>query len=99
MRGRDFLLHPAAIEEATLSAQWYRERNPETAKRFVDEVNRALDRILKAPTRWPRGFGGTRRVSLPCFPFVIIYRESETQILLVAVAHGRRDPAYWRHRL
>jgi|SRR5579863_902025 len=99
MNSREFVFHPAAIEEAMLAALWYRERSPVTASRFVDEVNRVLDRILEAPTRWPRSFGGTRKVKLPCFPFMIIYRESETHILLVAVAHGRRHPSYWHDRL
>src|SRR5882672_4367728 len=64
MSGPEFWFHPAAINKAVLAARWYRERSPVTAERFVAEVNRVLDRILEAPTRWPRGFGGTRKIKM-----------------------------------
>ena len=92
-------MHPAALEEAEAAARWYRERSPVAAVRFVEEINQAIDRILAAPQRWQRGPSGTRRVKLPCFPFLIIYRELNGTIPILAVAHGRRRPSYWRTRL
>lgn len=91
--------HPAAIEEAESAARWYRKRSLVAAERFVDELNQAIDSILEAPQRWPRGARGTRKVKLPCFPFLVIYRESEGVVLILAVAHGRRRPGYWKDRL
>ena len=44
-----FSFHPAALEEAVAAATWYRERSPLAAKRFIAELNRALDRIYDAP--------------------------------------------------
>ena len=32
------------------------------------------------------------------FPFTVIYRVTETTIQIIAVAHGRRRPSYWRTR-
>jgi plasmid stabilization system protein ParE len=97
MTAQDFYLHPAAIEEAEAAAHWYRERSPRAAKQFVDELNQVIDRILEAPHRWPRSTNGTRRLNLPCFPF--IYWEKQDQIRILAVAHGRRRPGYWKYRL
>src|SRR5271170_6702726 len=99
MSSRDFYLHPAAIEEAEAAARWYRERSPLAAKRFVEELNQVIDRILEAPHRWPRSAIGTRKLNLPCFPFAVVYWESEGQIRILAVAHGRRQPGYWKSRL
>ena len=53
MTAQDFSLHPAAIEEAEAAARWYFERSPRAAKRFVDELNQVIDRILVAPRRCP----------------------------------------------
>lgn len=94
-----FSFHPAAIDEAEASARWYRERSSVAAARFVAELNQAIDRILEAPERWPHGARGTRKVKLPCFPFLVIYRVSEGAVLILAVAHGRRRPDYWKKRL
>ncbi len=99
MTTRQLYLHPAAVEEAEVAARWYHEQSPRAAARFVNEVNQAIDKILGAPKRWPRGSHGTRKAKLPCFPFAVIYRESADMILILAVAHGRRRPGYWSSRL
>lgn len=98
MSASAFFFHPAAIEEAISAARWYRERSPLAATRFVAELNQAIDNILEAPQRWPRSARGTRKLKLPCFPFLVIYREVEGAVLILAVAHGRRRPAYWKSR-
>ena len=99
MTATQFLFHPAAIHEAESAARWYRERSLLAATRFVDELNQVIDKILEAPQRWPRGLRGTRKVKLPCFPFLVVYREEEGMVMVLAVAHGRRRPGYWKSRL
>jgi plasmid stabilization system protein ParE len=99
MSAAAFSFHPAAIEEAVLAARWYHERSPLAAARFVAELNEAIDRILEAPHRWPRSARGTHKLKLPCFPFLVIYREVEESVLILAVAHGSRRPGYWKSRL
>jgi len=41
----------------------------------------------------------TRRVVLNRFPYLVVFRETTSEIEVVAVAHGRRRPGYWRERL
>ena len=99
MTPAQFSLHPAAIEEAESAARWYRERSQLAAGRFIDELNQVFDKIMDAPQRWPLGARGTRKVKLPCFPFLVIYREFDGVVMVLAIAHGRRRPGYWKNRL
>lgn len=99
MTSPDLLFHPAAVEEAETAGRWYRERSSRAANRFVVELNQVIDKILEAPHRWPRGIHGTRKLNLPCFPFTVVYLESEFHIQILAIAHGRRRPGYWKSRL
>lgn len=99
MTASSFSFHPAAIEEGILAARWYRDRSPLAAKRFVAELNQVIDSIFEAPHRWPRSARGTRKLKLPCFPFLVIYREADGAVLILAVAHGSRRPGYWKSRL
>jgi plasmid stabilization system protein ParE len=94
-----FIIHPAAEEEAAEAARWYGERSARAAAEFVEEVNRAIDIVRAAPRRWPIGLHGTRRFLLRRFPFALVYRELPSAIQLLAVAHGRRLPGYWKNRL
>jgi plasmid stabilization system protein ParE len=99
MRPASFSFHPDAIEEALSAAHWYGERSRTTARRFVAELNRVIDNILEAPHRWPISARSTRKVKLPCFPYLVIYRANDEDILILAVAHGHRRPGYWKSRV
>jgi plasmid stabilization system protein ParE len=99
MTAKRLSFHPTAIEEAEAATRWYRERSTRAAARFVSEIFDVIERILEAPERWPKGARGTREAKLPCFPFLVIYRESSGAIHILAVAHGRRRPGYWRSRV
>jgi len=41
----------------------------------------------------------TRRFVLQQFPYAIVYRETVPTIQVLAVAHGRRKPGFWKKRL
>lgn len=79
--------------------EWYLERSEVAASRFIVEIELALAAIGENPQRWPLGCRGTRKFILPNFPFSLIYREVPPKIQIVAVAHGKRRPDYWKDRL
>lgn len=43
-------------------------------------------------------FGPYRRVLMQRFPFAVYYEIAEDQIRIIAVAHQRRLPGYWKGR-
>ena len=94
-----FAIHPAAVEEAEEATRWYRQRSAQAADDFVREVNRAIEKIQAAQQRWPAGPYGTRKFLFHRFPFAVVYRELPSTIQVLAVAHGRRRPGYWKNRL
>jgi plasmid stabilization system protein ParE len=91
-------VHPQAVAEARTALGWYRSRSDRAAEAFVQELDHAVERISEAPHRWPRFAAGTRRFLLHRFPFFVVYREVESGIQIVAVAHARRRPGFWLRR-
>jgi plasmid stabilization system protein ParE len=91
-------LHPEAIKEARAAREWYVTRNPEAGEAFMAELDAAIERIEQGPQQWPRYLGGTRRYLFHRFPFFVVFRETDTRIEIIAVAHGRRRPGYWLGR-
>jgi plasmid stabilization system protein ParE len=87
-----------ALAEAVAAAAWYRERNVTAAAAFEAEIAEAMERIAAAPEHYPRYREESRRFLLRRFPFAIIYRVGTDHIEIVAVAHGRRRPGYWKGR-
>jgi len=67
--------------------------------RFKSEVRTAIDRILETPERWRVLEADVRRCLVNVFPYSVIYTIERDFILIVAVAHHKREPGYWKHRL
>src|SRR6266511_6154835 len=91
--------HPAAAQEAESTYDWYAARSPEAAHGFREELGRAIAAIETSPRAWPRYGSRARRYVFPRYPFSLVYILLGEDIEVVAVAHGRRRPGYWRKRL
>ena len=91
--------HPEAAQEAQAATEWYLLRSVRAAEGFVRELERAVGSVADAPDRWPIFIEGTRRFLLRRFPYSVVYRVSRDSLQIVAVAHARRRPGYWRPRL
>ena len=98
MAHRPVEFHPEAIGEAQVAFEWYRERSEKAADAFLVELDHAIERLTEAPRRWPLYFQDTRRFLLRRFPFAVRFREVGDTVQVVAVAHGRRRPGYWKGR-
>ena len=99
MGHRAIELHPEAIAEASDAREWYAERSSVAADAFMAELDVAIDCICKSPERWATYSHGTRRYLMKRFPYLIVYRATEDKLQVIAVAHGKRKPGYWRRRL
>jgi plasmid stabilization system protein ParE len=91
--------HPQAVREARAARRWYARRSPGTANQFVTELDEAVNQIAGAPQQWPPHQHGTRVYRLRHFPYLVVYHESPGVVRVLAVAHARRRPGYWRRRV
>jgi plasmid stabilization system protein ParE len=91
--------HPAAAQEAESTYDWYAARNPAAAHGFREEPRQAIDVVAANPHAWSRYGNRARRYLFPRYPFSLVYVLRGDDIEVIAVAHGRRRPGYWRSRL
>jgi len=93
-------LRQAAREELAHAAIWYRERDASVAEEFLAEVRRTLTLLERFPRAGSRLPGSNdeevRRLPIQRFPYHIVYLELSDRISVLAVAHDRRRPGYWR---
>ena len=92
-------LHKDAIAEAGAAREWYEARSAATAEAFMEELDRVVARIGEHPEGGAPYFEGTRRYLMQRFPFSVVYRKKRRTYEIVAVAHGRRKPRYWKNRV
>jgi toxin ParE1/3/4 len=94
-------LQSAAKLEALDAFNWYEERNPDVADRFAEQLRETFSRIASRPQLYPRYPGQplVQFVELKSFPYLVIYRDLEDEVEVIAVVHARRQPLYWNSRL
>ncbi len=91
--------HPLADAETEEAAEHYRADSEEAARRFIVELRRTTERIRLNPSLYPTIMADARRAVLRDFPYSVIYRETLYEIQILAIAHGKRRPGYWRNRI
>lgn len=96
MIGYQFL--SAAEEEMIAAALFYEAVAVGLGSDFLDDVQQAIDGLRQYPKSGVEVAVGLRRALLYRFPFSVIYAVEADGILVIAVAHARRRPNYWRSR-
>jgi plasmid stabilization system protein ParE len=92
------LITSAAEQDFTEALCWYAERSRRAAEGFEAEFDGALESIAADPHSFPLCDERHRYYLLRRYPFQVIYREHENELLIVAVAHAKRKPGYWANR-
>jgi plasmid stabilization system protein ParE len=88
-----------ASEELTAAVHWYERQRPEPGGEFFDAILGTIHRISDTPEA---GLSfrtlDAHRLLVAGFPYQIVHRISADEIRLLAFAHWRRRPGFWRHR-
>lgn len=97
-------IEPEASAEIEETALWYEHQRTGLGSEFLEAVDLALSQI----TRWPQAGApvpgvsvglAVRRVPLRRFPYQVVYLDMTDTIRILACAHDRRKPRYWRSRV
>jgi toxin ParE1/3/4 len=90
---------PPALKELQEAAAFYTaSATAELGLAFVAEFERSVSMILANPNLGAIFRGTRRRCFLRRFPYSVIYYVTTEELRVVAVAHHRRRPGYWRGR-
>ena len=81
----------------------YEEQRPERGERFRRAVLAVYRRIDAGPLSYPRSRivdrPILRRAKVLKFPYSVFYYLLRGEPIIVAIAHGKRQPGFWRGRL
>ena len=92
------MVDPRAEEDARHAFLWYAERSPVAAADLEALLTRAVEDLADTALAWPEKEPGIRARVLAKYPYTLFYRAAPDEILIVAVAHQKRKPGYWRRR-
>lgn len=88
---------PAAAREFAADFRYYEKDHPGRGGRFVAAVDAALVQIASAPLRFAVFYEpDIRSVKVKRFPYRVMYVVVGDAVDVIAVAHAKRRPGYWR---
>lgn len=92
------LFHSESELELGEAALFYESRLIGLGIIFADEVRKSVELIRHYPEVGQPLGPRLRKLVIKRFPYSLIYRWDEQHILILAVAHHRRRPGYWKLR-
>lgn len=99
-----FEYHPEADAEFFAGVDWYEDHEPGLGRRFLGAVRSAVDAAVEDPDAWAMWPGWDREPTVRSkgvtgFPYRVVYFVEGDVLTIVAVAHSKRRPGYWRDRV
>jgi plasmid stabilization system protein ParE len=90
----------ASVELAE-AVRWYESKRSGLGDDFLAETAKTIDRLALNPEAGKpiSSDPQTRRLLVSRFPYQIVYRRRPDEIVIVAVAHLKRKPGYWKDRV
>jgi toxin ParE1/3/4 len=95
---KSVIFHPLAEEELLDAVSYYEEQETGLGLDYLSEVEHAVNFLVQYPEAGAKVRGAIRRLTLPKFPYSLLYRVLGEQLRVLAVAHHKRKPQYWVDR-
>ncbi len=94
------IFHDDAQAEFDAAIGYYEEREIGLGLRFHAAIERAIQIIERHPRIGsPYKTTQLRRYVVAKFPYLIFYLELGDVVWIVAIAHSKRKPNYWKERI
>jgi toxin ParE1/3/4 len=91
---------PAAAREFAADVRHYDKQYLRRGQRFAEAVERTLIRVAESPLLFPLLYEpDIRSAKVDRFPYRVVYVIVGGDIDVIAVAHAKRRPGYWRRRV
>ena len=89
-----------ASEELEAAIRWYETQRRGLGADFYAAVVDCLELIKAHPEAGTAAFPDPkdRRMLVARFPYQIVYRRRSDEVLIIAFAHLKRRPGFWKHR-
>lgn len=92
------IFHELAESELNEASAYYASARPGLGDAFVNEVQHAVAALATSPLAGMAVEQDIRWWLLRRFPYSVLYRVCDDHIRILAIAHQKRRPFYWRGR-
>ena len=88
-----------AAHELTSAAEWYESASSGLGDDFRREIWNALNLCSEMPDLWAMLADGSQQMSVHRFPYRIVFLIEKEILNVIAIAHHKQFPDYWKDRI
>ncbi len=101
---RSVKFEPEALLEVSHAVNWYEDRRSGLGADFLRAVDGTANRLAQQRILGLRlpvldSSSTVRRVSVPRFPYQVVFQVVDEVVRILAVAHNHQRPGYWADRI
>jgi len=89
---------PSYWQDAYSAADYYLSHGSPRADALLIAAGKAVDKINTNPLLYRFWFGDLRRYIIPRFPYKVVYRVTDNEIMIIGLRHQRANPVH-EHRM
>ncbi len=87
-----------ALHELDEAIEWYWPISNLLANNLLQDYYSTLNEIGKGPFQFEKTDKKYRKHNLRKFPYKVVYQLKNNEIIVIAFAHHKRKPGYWKNR-
>ena len=92
-RSLSIRIQPLAQQDIVSAYLWYENQRPGLGDDLLQRLDECFADILRNPRGYQLVEGPIRRALPRRFPYAVYFVLTETEAVVIAVLHGRRNPA------
>ena len=85
--------------EVDEAVSWYQEQSEDEILAFLNEIDHAIRIVKEYPLIAAQIEPDIHSFCLRRFPYSVIYGVDDGELVVIAIAHHRREPGYWADRV
>lgn len=93
------ILRPEAEGDINNARKWYESQREGLGDEFLLAVEAQLAAIQRYPMAYRTIFQEVRHVLTKRFPYGIFFQVIDDAVIVIAVMHSKRNPAWWQGRM
>lgn len=97
--GFEVITHPEALAELDEAIGYLQERSLWSAEKLLAEYDTSVEKARQHPTGCHFIYREYRSLNLKRFAYHVIYRVRGETLFVIAFAHDKRHPDYWKTRI
>jgi len=90
---------PEVYDDIKIAYDWYEEQRIGLGEDFLLTLEASYAQISRMPKAYQAIYGTVRRKLTSRFPYGIFFVIKDTQLIILAIMHTKRNPSDWTDRV